>query len=677
MKRERRSRSLRTKLVVIIALLLASVAIALLAFLPARIESRSRALVEGRAVGIATLLAKATAPALEFDDEASASERLAQLASTPDAIYAEVARADGSALAAWRADNARTVPAPARAPGVVVDDSVLHVVLPISTKGGTQGMLTVGFSLEGLEREKQAAFRLVAVTSAIVLVVGLGVAFLIGTLLIRPIERMTKFALRISEGEHADPKMLDTARSDEVGTMARAFALMLAGIDRHRTFLECQGEASAEGIVIVSNEGDVVSVNRRFREIWTYPDDTRPVDAATWLGLIATQVHEPVEFLDRITYLNANPDEVSTDEVRLLDGRIYDRYSAPIQSADGTRFGRGWYFREITQIRALNADLERRVEERTHALELANQELAERFQQLTETQRQLLDASRSSGMAEVATAVLHNVGNVLNSVNVSANLVLDRHKTARVLGVRKVVDMLAAQPDLGEFFATNPRGKQLPRYLEVLAHAIDEERDVFAQEMTSLQKNVDHIKVIVSSQQANAKQGGVLEQLTIESLIDDALTVSTASQHTRGVTIVRSHAPTKPVTCDRNKAFQIVMNFLANAKYAVQGNAESARQVVVRTRMQGEAAIVVEVEDNGMGIAPENLGKVFNLGFTTKATGHGFGLHSAACCAMEMGGAVAVESAGTGMGACFRLTIPVVPKASGTPPLGNFEMSRG
>jgi signal transduction histidine kinase/HAMP domain-containing protein len=663
-------RSLRNQLMLLVALLLGTVALALLMFLPERIESRSRRLVDGRAVGIATLLAKATGPALEFDDESSALERLSQMASTPDAMYATVLHADGRSLATWRAPTAANVQvASAAKEGVTIEASVLHVVVPILTKAGTKGSLVAGFTLEELDRARQAAFRLVAIASAIVFVFGLVIAFVIGTLLVRPITKMTDIALRISAGDAVDAAATSIARvrDDEVGTMARAFESMLGTLDRHRTFLECQSEASGDGILIVSDRLEIISHNRRLLEIWGLTRGITATDAKELLVELAPLTLDPKGFAARVTEIEGKPDAVFTDEIWLADGRVCERHTAPITSADGTHFGRGWYFREITdrkraekEIRALNTDLERRVDERTQALELANKELAARFAQLHETQRALIEASRKSGMADMATAVLHDVGNVLNSVNVSANLVADHYRTSRINDLGKAVDLLTAnQHRLGELFTTDPRGPKLHAFLAALVGVIGKERELVTSELSSLQKNIDHIKVIVSRQQTSAKQGGVEESVTLEDLLDDAIDSTATSFAAAGIVVTRELEPTQPITCDRHKAYQIVMNFLTNAKDALQGNGPGTRSVTVRTRMHDDNHVILEVCDNGIGIAAEHLDRIFSHGFTTKPQGHGFGLHSSACCAAEMGGTVAVESRGVGHGSLFRLTMPV------------------
>jgi two-component system, NtrC family, sensor kinase len=109
---------------------------------------------------------------------------------------------------------------------------------------------------------------------------------------------------------------------------------------------------------------------------------------------------------------------------------------------------------------------------------------------------------------------------------------------------------------------------------------------------------------------------------------------------------------------DRYKLLQIVVNFIGNACDAIAANALGERQMVVRARMV-DSELEIAVEDSGVGIPSEFLTRVWEFGFTTKAHGHGFGLHSSAVAAQQLGGTVGVVSAGSGLGACFTVRIPL------------------
>jgi signal transduction histidine kinase len=320
--------------------------------------------------------------------------------------------------------------------------------------------------------------------------------------------------------------------------------------------------------------------------------------------------------------------------------------------------------RTLEKLQHLNATLEHRVDERTAALRQANGQLTESLEKNQAMQRQLMDASRRAGMADVATTVLHNVGNVLNSVNVSANVVMDTMQGSRLNGLAKAAELMRARKDdLSRFLTEDDKGKKLPLYLCGLADAASAERASMLKELESLQKNVDHIKVIVSRQQAQARSSlGVVEDVSIPDLLEDAIKFVGSSYEKHHVHVEREFDELPSVRLDRHKLFQIVMNLLSNAKHAVLAVQDPARErrVTVRLRLRSDTRFAIEIEDNGCGIAPENLKKIFTYGFTTKREGHGFGLHSCANTAAEMGGSLGASSPGPDAGARFILELPLV-----------------
>ena len=279
-------------------------------------------------------------------------------------------------------------------------------------------------------------------------------------------------------------------------------------------------------------------------------------------------------------------------------------------------------------------------------------------EELEEVHKQLLVASRQAGMAEVATNVLHNVGNVLNSVNVSASLVAERIRKSKSAGLERVASLLSAQADLTAFLGS-ARGRHLPTYLQELADELLVERDACVAELAALRANVEHIKEIVAMQQGYAKRGGVTDTLDIRVLAEDSLRMNEGAFSRHGVTVVRDFAVVPLIQVDKHKVLQILVNVIRNAKYACAEMPGGEKRVTVRIRAT-PAAIVVAVIDTGVGIPPQNLERVFNHGFTTRADGHGFGLHSSALAARELGGSLYASSPGTGQGATFTLTLPLV-----------------
>ncbi len=290
------------------------------------------------------------------------------------------------------------------------------------------------------------------------------------------------------------------------------------------------------------------------------------------------------------------------------------------------------------------------------------QDITERRQaeeELERVHKQLLTASRQAGMAEVATNVLHNVGNVLNSVNVSASMVAERIKRSRCSGLTRVARLFTDHAaDLAAFVA-GPQGKHVPAYLSELANELVAERDAAIAELTALRSNVEHIKEIVAMQQGYARLGGVTDTVDVRVLVDDSLRMNEGAFNRHGVTIVRDFEDVPMVRVDKHKVLQILVNVIRNAKYACsEAKGGGERRVTVRVRAS-LSAVLISVIDTGVGIPRENLDRIFNYGFTTRAEGHGFGLHSSALAARELGGTLRAESPGPGMGATFTLTLPL------------------
>ena len=279
--------------------------------------------------------------------------------------------------------------------------------------------------------------------------------------------------------------------------------------------------------------------------------------------------------------------------------------------------------------------------------------------ELAALHKQLLDASHKAGMAEIATNVLHNVGNVLNSVNISASLVVESAKQSKASSLARVVGLLQEHAhDLGEFITNDSRGKHVPAHLAQLAEHLLAEQETNARELASLQRNIEHIKEIVAMQQNYARFGGVKEMINVVSLVEDSLRLNEDALGRHRVEVIREFETVPLMNVERHKVVQILVNLLRNAKHACQDSERADKRLTVRVA-NGSDRIRISVIDNGVGIPPENLTRIFNHGFTTRRDGHGFGLHSGALAAKEMGGSLTVHSDGPGQGAAFTLELPL------------------
>ncbi|MGO8674868.1 MAG: ATP-binding protein [Limisphaerales bacterium] len=329
-----------------------------------------------------------------------------------------------------------------------------------------------------------------------------------------------------------------------------------------------------------------------------------------------------------------------------------------------------------TELKAANDQLELRVRERTRDLESQVRAEERARAELAAAQDALILASRQAGMAEVATNVLHNVGNVLNSVNVSASLLEERLRQRRTGNAAKAVALLRRPPDqVGRFLSEDPQGKILPAYLEELVTTLERDRQYLRDEVRSLIKNVEHINTIVAMQQGYASFAGVLEPCDVRELVEDAIQMNAASLNRHRVQLVRDYKPAPRVLVDRHKVLQILINLVNNAKQALDDKT-SDKRIVLQVCSAGPERVRLSVADNGAGIAPENLSRIFSQGFTTKKRGHGFGLHSGANAARELGGSLSVQSDGPQRGATFTLELPAANLANTASPSASDDPRR-
>jgi PAS domain S-box-containing protein len=286
-------------------------------------------------------------------------------------------------------------------------------------------------------------------------------------------------------------------------------------------------------------------------------------------------------------------------------------------------------------------------------------------EQLAATQAQLLEASRRAGMAEIATNVLHNVGNILNSVNVSAGVVRSTLRESRSRGLGQAVELLREhEGGLADFLTLDERGRQLPAYLAAITQALREEQQAMIEELEHLVRSIDHIKEVVSVQQSRARSGGVFEPAQISELVDEAVRMLADALLRDGIVVVREFAPVPAARLDRARVLQVLVNLVSNARTALEGAPHGARRITLRIDSVAGERLRVTVRDEGEGISEQTMARLFTHGFTTRRHGHGFGLHSCALAAADMGGTLVAHSDGPGRGATFTLELPLGPSGS-------------
>jgi signal transduction histidine kinase len=284
----------------------------------------------------------------------------------------------------------------------------------------------------------------------------------------------------------------------------------------------------------------------------------------------------------------------------------------------------------------------------------------EAYAQLAEAQQGLIALSRQAGMAEVASGVLHNVGNVLNSVNVSVTLVANKIRESRITNLVALSDLLKEHSgDLPDFLNSDPKGQRVLPYLEKLVNCLREEHQMMLREVESLTRHIDHIKEIVAAQQNYGKVFGLIDVVSLSELVEDAIAIVEPALRRKCIQLERDYETLPPVAVDKHQVLQILLNLLRNAEDAVDEAGKPEKLIHVRINHAGDGRVRIEVRDNGVGLARENLTRIFAHGFTTKPHGHGFGLHSGALAAKQMGGTLSAASDGPSQGAVFTLEIPL------------------
>lgn len=311
--------------------------------------------------------------------------------------------------------------------------------------------------------------------------------------------------------------------------------------------------------------------------------------------------------------------------------------------------------RDSFSLKQAHADLQSTAKQ----LELANLALTEEIHEKEKIGRRVAALSHEAGKAEVATGVLHNVGNVLNSINVSANLVQELQSQSRLSSLRKMAELIHEQEDLVAFFEADPRARAVPDFLSGVVERLEDNQEQVLCETKKLIEHVNHVKVVVATQQSLAGVSGLKEPVCLFKLFNDAELLLADSMWRHEINLTYELEELSEVMLERQRILQVVVNLLKNAKDALSLGRKEDRRLIVRSFRDGDR-LQLEVEDNGIGVAEENLAKIFSHGFTTKEDGHGFGLHSCANTINEMGGRMSVTSEGVGLGATFMINVPFI-----------------
>ena len=380
-------------------------------------------------------------------------------------------------------------------------------------------------------------------------------------------------------------------------------------------------------------------------------------DASLWLEMIHKDDQQRV--LEQLSRCAAG-EKVEPFEYRIIrkDGALRWVKSTFVQFFDknGSLTSYDCLLQDITERK--NAEEQMRI-----AKEKAEESQAklERLNlQLEITYKKLMETAHSAGMAEVATNVLHNVGNALNSISVSAAIVTEKITNSEISNLAKLAELLSKHStDLTEFLTNDPQGKHIPTYLEEVSSHLTQQQAETVEKLHSLMKNVEHVKDIVKMQQLYTGIGTQQDYVVLNELIENAIEINNAGFERHNIEVIREYDDIGSILIDKQRTLQILVNLIDNAEYALAKSDKEPKLLRIRTTRNGSTKIRIEVIDNGIGIEPAELDRIFEQGYTTKQAGHGFGLHSCLLAAKDLQGSITVKSEGVNQGTTFILELPL------------------
>lgn len=393
-------------------------------------------------------------------------------------------------------------------------------------------------------------------------------------------------------------------------------------------------DTAADGIITIDNDGAILEFNRAAECIFGF---SKPEVVGQNVSMLLPK-QEPARD-DRPALSRLLGDDLAKSRTRHeFEGLRKDGSNFPLDlSVSKSELGGNVTFTAIVR------DL---TEEKAAEAEIA------------QVNADLQVASRWAGMAEIATGVLHNIGNVLNSVNVAASVVTSKLRASRVSGLTRAASMLKEhENDLVEFLSEDGKGRKIPPYLSELAQHLESEQSDILSELTSLTENINHIKNIVNMQQSYATRASAIESVSVNSIVDEALRFSESSFSRSEIRIQKENHSSTTIETDQHRIVQILINLIRNGRQAMSHLVGASAVVLIQIE-ETETTVRIHVKDRGIGIPKENLTAIFRHGFTTKKKGHGFGLHHSANTAKELGGLLTVQSDGPNQGATFTLELP-------------------
>lgn len=285
-------------------------------------------------------------------------------------------------------------------------------------------------------------------------------------------------------------------------------------------------------------------------------------------------------------------------------------------------------------------------------------------QEIRELNKKLVTSAKEAGMAEVATSIIHNIGNVLNSIRVSCDILAKTTSSLSFKSLFEVLELLSQNSHtIVTYLNEDTKGKMIPNFLLALNEPLQRDFDSACKEIVNLNEGFNNISEIVAAQQSLTKVVGNHEKVQLNELMTLTLKVFNSQLEEHNITLTEDYENLSPIYIDKSKLSQILLNLVQNAieafVYDPSNHKNKEINISIKKAINDHTYIRIVIHDNGVGIKKSNLENIFTYGYTTKTNGHGIGLYSCAIYAMELGGRIYVESDSLGLGTSFIVELPL------------------
>ena len=326
--------------------------------------------------------------------------------------------------------------------------------------------------------------------------------------------------------------------------------------------------------------------------------------------------------------------EIFVQNIRGLDNGLYVNVSgSPLRDANGNRKGAVVVFRDVTD--------------------------------KIKSEEALMQAF-TRGRLEIVDTILHNIGNAINSVSVGIDTIHHqlRHDklTPRLIALANAIE--EHQDDLSDYVKNDPQGQKVLPFLLTLAHDFKDVRQQWEETVQRIRDRTRHIVDIIRTQDSYQGTHGTRKDINIATAVSDAIKILQDSIDKRQIQLeINCDSVHQEIRMQESQFHQMLVNLIKNSIEAIDALAQLGElQEVPRIQVLAQIEdhiLSIYITDNGIGLTPEEIEKIFAAGFTTKEHGSGLGLHSSANFVISSGGRIYPLSPGKGKGTTMHIMFPI------------------